>query len=231
MRVDPLADDAMQIDKSPYQYVWNNPILLTDPDGRCPKCWVSAFRVGKKAYKIYKKTGKLTPKSLKKAGLDEVVDIAGDLQTIFSGDAGWLDRAGAAADLIVGTDFNSKGNKAVSKSLGLADDANDVRKAGKAKNKLEPDGDATGDHTVFKRDDNGDVYKYETYEKTRTGHDNPTKRFDGGKPDGSPGAPHTNKQTKEKVPTPHVQGKKIPGGVRPARPDEIPNNKRFNNGG
>jgi RHS repeat-associated protein len=36
--VDPLADDAMQIDKSPYQYAWNNPVYYTDPDGRCPWC-------------------------------------------------------------------------------------------------------------------------------------------------------------------------------------------------
>ena len=126
--VDPLADHPNQIDKSPFAYGWNNPVYYTDPDGQCPKCWVTAFRVGKKAYKIYKKTGKLTPKSLKKAGLDEVVDIAGDLQTIFSGDAGLLDRFSAAADLIVGTDFNSKGNKAVSKSLGLGDNTKKVHK-------------------------------------------------------------------------------------------------------
>ncbi|HHN47648.1 MAG TPA: hypothetical protein ENN08_01710, partial [Bacteroidales bacterium] len=36
--VDPLADDAMQIDKSPYAYAWNNPIYYTDPDGLCPWC-------------------------------------------------------------------------------------------------------------------------------------------------------------------------------------------------
>jgi RHS repeat-associated protein len=36
--VDPLADDAMQVDKSPYSYAWNNPVSLTDPDGRCPWC-------------------------------------------------------------------------------------------------------------------------------------------------------------------------------------------------
>jgi hypothetical protein len=36
--VAPLADDIMQIDKNPYSYTWNNPILLTDPDGRCPWC-------------------------------------------------------------------------------------------------------------------------------------------------------------------------------------------------
>ena len=38
LSVDPLADHPNQIDKSPYAYVWNNPTLLTDPDGRCPKC-------------------------------------------------------------------------------------------------------------------------------------------------------------------------------------------------
>jgi len=36
--VDPLADHPNQVDKSPYAYAWNNPISLTDPDGRCPDC-------------------------------------------------------------------------------------------------------------------------------------------------------------------------------------------------
>jgi hypothetical protein len=41
------------------------------------------------------------------------------------------------------------------------------------------------------------------------------------------GRPHINKDTGQPVPTPHVTGKEpdgtpIPGGVRPARPDELP---------
>ena len=36
--IDALADDPMQIDKSPYQYAWNSPTNLTDPDGNCPWC-------------------------------------------------------------------------------------------------------------------------------------------------------------------------------------------------
>jgi hypothetical protein len=36
--VDPLADDPMQFRYSPYQYAWNNPILLNDPNGECPDC-------------------------------------------------------------------------------------------------------------------------------------------------------------------------------------------------
>jgi len=41
---DPLADHPNQVDKSPYQYAWNNPVLFTDPDGRCPFCpWLDAI--------------------------------------------------------------------------------------------------------------------------------------------------------------------------------------------
>jgi len=36
MVVDPLAQHSAQVDKSPYAYTWNNPINLTDPDGRLP---------------------------------------------------------------------------------------------------------------------------------------------------------------------------------------------------
>lgn len=40
---DPLADHPNQVDKSPYQYAWNNPVYWTDPDGRCPFCpWLDA---------------------------------------------------------------------------------------------------------------------------------------------------------------------------------------------
>jgi RHS repeat-associated protein len=35
---DKLADDVMQVDKSPYAYSWNSPISLNDPDGNCPWC-------------------------------------------------------------------------------------------------------------------------------------------------------------------------------------------------
>ncbi|MFU8861320.1 MAG: RHS repeat-associated core domain-containing protein [Cyclonatronaceae bacterium] len=36
--VDPMADDAMQVHLTPYNYSWNNPVSNTDPDGRCPWC-------------------------------------------------------------------------------------------------------------------------------------------------------------------------------------------------
>ena len=115
--VDALADAPEQIDKSPYAYGWNNPIRYNDPDGNCPKCVIQAMKVTRKAYKAYKKAKKagrkFTSKDLKEVGLEEIVDIAGDLATVFGSDASLLDRAGAATDLVLGTDLNSKGQKKV----------------------------------------------------------------------------------------------------------------------
>ncbi len=37
--VDPLPDEGDQEGLSTYQYSANNPILLSDPNGDCPKCW------------------------------------------------------------------------------------------------------------------------------------------------------------------------------------------------
>jgi hypothetical protein len=35
---DKLSDEPEQIDKSPYAYVWDDPIGKNDPDGNCPMC-------------------------------------------------------------------------------------------------------------------------------------------------------------------------------------------------
>jgi hypothetical protein len=60
------------------------------------------------------------------------------------------------------------------------------------------------------------------FSEASSGHYDPVIRYDAGHPDGRPGAPHRNKSTGALVQTPHVQGKKIKGGVRPVNPEEIP---------
>jgi RHS repeat-associated protein len=98
-------------------------------------------------------------------------------------------------------------------------------------NKLKPDKNAEGDHSTYKRDKNGNIYKYEEWKpnsQNPNGFDS-QKRFDGGQANGTPGRPEFNKTTGNTVPTPHVQGppKVIPEGVRPPNPNELPNNTRF----
>ena len=101
---------------------------------------------------------------------------------------------------------------------------------GRGSNDLKPDKEnATGDHVAFKRDVNGHIYKYEEYKanpKNPSGYDS-KKRFDGGKPDGSAGASHRNKETGVKIPTPHISGKDVPGGARTPEFWEVPTNARF----
>ena len=109
---------------------------------------------------------------------------------------------------------------------GLAAVALIHKAGGKMSNKLTPNKEAVGDHSSYSRDKSGNIYKYETYEKTKTGHFNPTKRFDGGKPDGSSGNPHIDKKSGQSVTTPHVQDKS--GNARKPTNDELPRNKRFN---
>ncbi len=42
--IDPKAEDIMQVDLTPYNYSWNNPINVSDPDGQCP--WCIGFVIG-----------------------------------------------------------------------------------------------------------------------------------------------------------------------------------------
>ncbi len=86
--------------------------------------------------------------------------------------------------------------------------------------RLEPDPNATGPHSTFKTDADGNVTHYATW-KPNPYPDYPKpwimeKRVD------VVGDPHFNKVTGQTVPTPHAQGRGIPGGVRPAEKLELP---------
>ena len=98
------------------------------------------------------------------------------------------------------------------------------RSASKNRNKVEPVAGAEGPHSSWKVDPKtGEITRTETY---MPNPQNPSG-FDTVKTVDLTGKPHRNKKTGEAVPTPHVQGKEdngdaIPGGVRPATPEEIP---------
>jgi RHS repeat-associated protein len=87
--------------------------------------------------------------------------------------------------------------------------------------RLSPDPLAEGPHSTFSRDPVTDeITHYATWEANPY-PDYPSEWVRSGHYDGI-GRAHFNKVTGEYVPTPHVQGPGVPGGVRPALPWEIP---------
>jgi hypothetical protein len=89
----------------------------------------------------------------------------------------------------------------------------------KKRNKVEPHPDAEGPHTTWKTDpQTGKITRHETY----TPNSRNPSGFDKVQSTDLVGAPHINKKTGAAIPTPHTQGKHIPGGVRSATPGETP---------
>jgi len=72
------------------------------------KLLVTLAKIGKKIYKV---KGKLSKGKLKKIFKEEALDIADDIMTLLD-DEITLDDAFALADLVIGTDLNSKKSKA-----------------------------------------------------------------------------------------------------------------------
>lgn len=90
---------------------------------------------------------------------------------------------------------------------------------GQRRNHLQPDRNAVGPHSTYKRDQRDRISGYtEWTPNTR----NPSG-FDEVKRVDLRGRSHYNKVTRQDVPTPHVVEKSTPGRVRPAEPGEIPN--------
>ncbi len=97
-----------------------------------------------------------------------------------------------------------------------------VVNTGRGKNKIKPDTNAQGAHSVYKRDPNtGEITNYKTYKpnpQNPSGFDE-VIGYDG------VGAPHKNPITGEDL-LPHIHDKSVPGKVRKPTPDEIPKKPR-----
>jgi RHS repeat-associated protein len=92
---------------------------------------------------------------------------------------------------------------------------------GKGSNHLKPDPNASGDHSTYRQNENGQTTAYETWTenpKNPSGYDS-VVRVD---TQYSNGASHCNKATGQYVPVPHAHDPTAPGEVRPADPSELP---------
>jgi hypothetical protein len=101
-------------DISGYVFAANSPIAFFDDDGNIVKLGTSAFKFARKAYKLYQqaeKAGeKFTPDIFKKAGLDEIADLADNLYTVFS-DPNVISKVASAAEIITGFNINKNAPK------------------------------------------------------------------------------------------------------------------------
>ncbi len=123
----------------------------------------------------------------------------------------------STATIVVGAALSAHGTYTINNGItGLYNQMSGIEEntSGSRPKQTEPVSDADGPHTTIKKDGDGNITGTETW--------NPNPKRPGGwdskkRVDLNPnGAPHRG------IPTPHTQGKKIPGGVRPARKWEIP---------
>lgn len=180
-----------------YLYVNNNPYKYTDPTGNYLEAALEAvsIAVGVVSFKMNMEAGNYLSAAADALGV--VADTALAAVPIAPGVAG-LAIQGAR-----------KGGADVAAT------------SGRGRNHLTPDSKAEGDHSTFRRDEDGNVSHYAEWtpnDKNPTGFDQ-VKRVD---TQHSNPHDHTNKVTNEDVPTPHVHDKSVPGGIRPATPDELP---------
>lgn len=93
----------------------------------------------------------------------------------------------------------------------------------RSRNNQVPDSKAQGDHSTRRPGPTGDSDHYETWRDKGVGqHPKDPHRWESEKRFDGSGDGHYNKATGQRIDTPHVHAPKTPGGVRAARPDEVP---------
>jgi len=104
---------------------------------------------------------------------------------------------------------------------GKAGDSNAlVPKAGGKRKFMEPIENADGPHSVWKKNSKGEITNHQAF-NPNTNLNNPNKWTKGNRTDVT-GKSEFNKKTKEWVDTPHTHDSSVPGGIRPARLNELP---------
>ena len=138
LQMDPFTEEGGQESLTPYQFGFNNPVRYNDPDGKCPICPAIPFLIeGGKAL-IAAYIAYRTAEASKPI-VENIVKSIEDRNAVNKKPA----------------DQTKKENNAPSEA------------SKRSSNKLEPDQKAQGDHSTFKRDDNGDVYKYQEWKKSK----------------------------------------------------------------